>query len=111
MKQLKAKLTGHGVAYQVFLDILTDFKNEEIDLSQLIVRAVTLFGGTHEVIAAVNSLLPPQHVILIEDHNFFVSTPAGIVRHSLLSWRETVNPHDGRGTAPSPEEDDIVMSG
>ncbi|KAI0711475.1 paired amphipathic helix [Earliella scabrosa] len=58
---VKATFADSPESYDAFLQIMTDFRNEVIDVRGVADRIITLFEGHPDLIAGFNVYLPPGH--------------------------------------------------
>ncbi|KAI0078868.1 hypothetical protein K474DRAFT_1770646, partial [Panus rudis PR-1116 ss-1] len=70
--------------YNHFLDIMKDFKSQQIDTPGVIERVSTLFQGNPELIQGFNTFLPPGYKIEVSQDprnldRITVTTPSGIL--------------------------------
>ncbi|KAG0032703.1 Transcriptional regulatory protein sin3 [Podila clonocystis] len=82
LDQVKVQFQDHPDVYNRFLDIMKDFKSQNIDTPGVIERVSTLFKGHPTLISGFNTFLPPGYRIECfsnaNDANMIrVTTPSG----------------------------------
>ncbi|KAF9585998.1 Transcriptional regulatory protein sin3 [Lunasporangiospora selenospora] len=82
LDQVKVQFQDHPDVYNRFLDIMKDFKSQNIDTPGVIERVSTLFKGHPTLISGFNTFLPPGYRIEClsssSDTNMIrVTTPSG----------------------------------
>lgn len=61
LDQVKSKCANQPGVYQRLLDIMKDFKNQEIDIPMVIEQVGTLLAGHSELVQGFDAFLPPGH--------------------------------------------------
>ncbi|KAG0046467.1 Transcriptional regulatory protein sin3 [Gryganskiella cystojenkinii] len=82
LDQVKAQFQDHPDVYNRFLDIMKDFKSQNIDTPGVIEVVSTLFNGHPTLISGFNTFLPPGYRIECltspnEVNMIRVTTPSG----------------------------------
>ncbi|KAI8606268.1 hypothetical protein EDD21DRAFT_298439 [Dissophora ornata] len=82
LDQVKVQFQDHPDVYNRFLDIMKDFKSQNIDTPGVIGRVSTLFKGHPTLISGFNTFLPPGYRIEClsspnETNMIRVTTPSG----------------------------------
>ena len=80
LDQVKVRFVDQPDVYNQFLDIMKEFKSQDIDTPGVINRVSTLFAGHPELIEGFNTFLPPGYAIKcgVEGENSIrVTTPQG----------------------------------
>jgi paired amphipathic helix protein Sin3a len=67
LDQVKTVFGNNPLVYNMFLDIMKEFKAHQIDTPGVIVRVKSLFKGHHDLILGFNSFLPPGFEITEDD--------------------------------------------
>lgn len=63
LDQVKETFFGQPEVYNSFLDMMKEFKAQEIDTPTVIGRVITLFRGHDDLIRGFNTFLPPGYTI------------------------------------------------
>ncbi|KAI4171456.1 MAG: hypothetical protein LQ343_004194 [Gyalolechia ehrenbergii] len=95
LDQVKVRFVDHPDVYNRFLDIMKDFKSQEIDTPGVIDRVSSLFAGHPELIQGFNTFLPPGYRIECgtrDDPNTIrVTTPMGTTVSQMPSAHNRPN--------------------
>ena len=107
---VKVRFQDQPEVYNRFLDIMKDFKSQDIDTPGVIERVSTLFNGHPQLIEGFNTFLPPGYRIEAgwdnDPNQIRVTTPMGTTtcRPSMISGQlgsRTMGPAvDGAGLPP-----------
>ena len=94
LDQVKVRFVHQPDVYNQFLDIMKDFKSQEIDTPGVIDRVSSLFAGHPGLIQGFNTFLPPGYRIecgTMEDPNAIrVTTPMGTIVSQMPSVQNRV---------------------
>ena len=63
LEKVKNRFANQPVVYNQFLDIMKDFKSQNIDTEGVIRRVKSLFRGNRSLILGFNQFLPPGYKI------------------------------------------------
>ncbi|EJD54420.1 hypothetical protein AURDEDRAFT_110072 [Auricularia subglabra TFB-10046 SS5] len=78
LDDVKEQFTDAPGVYNRFLDIMKEFKTEQLDTPGVIERVSTLFAGHPRLIQGFNTFLPAgYHIECSPDHAITVTTPTG----------------------------------
>jgi len=66
LEKVKNRFASQPVVYNQFLDIMKDFKSQNIDTEGVIKRVKSLFKGNRSLILGFNQFLPPGYKIELE---------------------------------------------
>ncbi|KZO96357.1 hypothetical protein CALVIDRAFT_514676 [Calocera viscosa TUFC12733] len=82
LDQVKNEFMDRADVYNLFLDIMKDFKSSAIDTPRVIERVSQLFAGHNQLIQGFNTFLPPGYRIETmvdpsDPDKILVTTPAG----------------------------------
>lgn len=90
LDQVKIQFYSQADVYNNFLDIMKDFKSQNIDTSEVIDRVLTLFNGHPNLIQGFNTFLPAGYKIECsldpsDPHPIRVTTPTGSTKRPNMN--------------------------
>ncbi|KAH6909564.1 hypothetical protein BKA70DRAFT_1385698 [Coprinopsis sp. MPI-PUGE-AT-0042] len=111
LDQVKLQFQDQPDVYNHFLDIMKEFKNEQIDTPGVITRVSNLFDGHPSLIQGFNTFLPQGYRIecgadALETRMITVTTPSGTIMQATngrAGWLTT------RDAAPTPPVEPIAI--
>ncbi|KAL1921324.1 uncharacterized protein VTP21DRAFT_11040 [Calcarisporiella thermophila] len=98
LDEVKLQFAGQPEVYNKFLDIMKEFKSQNIDTPGVIDRVSTLFKGHPSLISGFNTFLPPGYRIEPDPHSpdiIRVTTPKGATQTHLagpMPYNSTLHP-------------------
>lgn len=104
LDDVKVQFADRPEVYNQFLDIMKDFKSQNIDTPGVISRVSRLFNGNPKLIQGFNTFLPLGYRIEVSDdsdHTITVTTPQGTMTQSTNgSIIQTRSAREAQGIPP-----------
>jgi len=95
LDQVKLEFGDNPTVYNTFLEIMKQFKSQELDTPGVIKKVSTLFRGYNKLILGFNTFLPDGYKIELKDLENLSGRPDSLLHPDVPSRNQKGNPSGG----------------